>query len=65
MKFITLTLNLFLCLQVLRDPTRRRHRLHDKTENDRQICLVDADYYGKIVEIEMEEIHDDKLQNTA
>ena len=48
-------------LQVLRDTTRRGHRLYDTTENDRQICLADADYNGKIVEIEAEETEEDDL----
>ena len=50
-----------MILQVLRDTTRRGHRLYHKTENDRQICLVDADYDGKIVEIESEETEEDNL----
>ena len=40
--------------QVLRDTTRRGHKLYHRTENDRQICLADVDS-GKIVEINAEE----------
>ena len=47
--------SLFVFHQVLRDTTRRGHKLYDMTENDRQICLADGDYDGKIVEIEPEE----------
>ena len=41
--------------KVLRNTTRRGHRLYDKTENDRQIILVDDDFDGKI-EIEKMEM---------
>ena len=36
--------------QVLRDTTRRGHKLYDTTENGRQICLADVD--GKILEVQ-------------
>ena len=49
------------CTQVLRDTTRRGHKLYHLTENDRQICLADADYNGKIVEIETEDTEEYKL----
>ena len=45
---------ILIMLQVLRDTTRRGHKLYHRTENDREICLADADS-GKIVEINAEE----------
>ena len=56
-----MTINWHPWLQVLRDTTRRGHRIYDTTENDRQICLADADYNGRIVEIEVEETVQDNL----
>ena len=50
-------------LQVLRDTTRRGHKLYHRTENDRQICLADADYNGKVVEIKAEETEEDVFVN--